>query len=163
MASTTGSSFAARLRQLQLDVCRLPSVQRRPMRALLRDALQLVEFGTSSTRARPTLRTSRSGMNRTIITGGGWTRVTYRRLRISYPRARGVGQCSRLELLSGARRGRHWGARGSVGTSGAGESPRRLNTVTLRQNLGMAQQSVTGFERLMDGVVPIHTDVAGSV
>ena len=60
MASATVSSFAARLRQLQLDVCRLPSVQRRQMRALLRDALQLVESGTSSTRARPALRTSRS-------------------------------------------------------------------------------------------------------
>ena len=46
MASATVSSFAARLRQLQLDVCRLPSVQRRQMRALLRDALQLVESGT---------------------------------------------------------------------------------------------------------------------
>ena len=166
MASATVSSFAARLRQLQLDACRLPSVQRRQMRALLRDALQLVESGTSSTRARPALRTSRStsGMSRIITSGGGWTRVSYRRPRISYPRARGVGQRSRLELLSGARRGRRRGARarGSVGTSGAGESPRRLNTVTLRQILGMAQQSVTGFERLVDGVVPVDTDVAVS-
>ena len=164
MASATVSSFAARLRQLQLDVCRLPSVQRRQMRALLRDALQLVESGTSSTRARPALRTSRStsGMSRIVTSGGGWTRVTYRRPCISYPRARGVGQRSRLELLSGARRGRRRGARGSVGTSGAGESPRRLNTVTLRQILGMAQQSVTGFKRLVDGVVPVDTDVAMS-
>ena len=134
------------------------------MRALLRDALQLVESGTSSTRARPALRTSRStsGMSRIVTCGGSWTRVTYQRPCISYPRARGVGQRSRLELLSGARRGRRWGARGSVGTSGAGESPRRLNTVTLRQILGMAQQSVTGFERLVDGVVPVDTDVAVS-
>ena len=42
------------------------------------------------------------------------------------------------------------------------ESPRRLNTVTLCQILGMAQQSVTGFERLVDGVVPVDTDVAVS-
>ena len=163
MAFATVSSFAARLRQLQLDACRLPSVQRRQMRALMRDALKLVESGTSSTRARPALRTSRSksGMSRIVTSGGGWTRVSYRRTHISYPRARGVGQRGR-NLLSGARRGRRRGARarGSVGTSGAGESLRRLNTVTLRQILGMAQQSVTGFKRLVDGVVPIDTDVA---
>ena len=133
MASTTGSSFAARLHQLQLDVCRLPSVQRREMRALLRDALQLFESGTSSTRAQPALRTSRStsGMSRIVTSGGGWTRVTYRRPRISYPRAQDIGQRSRLELLSGARRSRRRDALGSVGMSGAG---RRLNTVTLCQD-----------------------------
>ena len=105
---------------------------------------------------------STSGMSHIITSGGSWTRVTYRRPRISYPRARGIGQRSRLELLSGARCGRRRGAQGSVGTSGAGESPRHLNTVKLRQILGMAQQSVTGFERLVDGVFPFNTDVAVS-
>ena len=63
------------------------------MRALLRDALQLVESGTSSTRAWPALRTSRStsGMSRIVTSGGGWTRVTYRHPRISYPRAEASG------------------------------------------------------------------------
>ena len=51
------------------------------------------------------------------------------------------------------------GARGSAGASGAGESPLRLNTVILCQILGMAQQSITEFERLVDGVVPVDTDV----
>ena len=129
----------------------------------MRDALQLVESGTSSTRARPALRTSRSGMSRIVNSGSGWTRVTYWYPRISYPRVRGVGQCSRLELQSMARRCRCRGELGSVGMSGAGDSPRRLNTVTVRQILGMAQQqSVIGFERLVDGVVPVDTDVAVS-
>ena len=134
------------------------------MRALLRDALQLVASGTSSTRPRPALRTSRStsGMSRIVTSGGGWTRVIYQRPRISYPHARSVGHRSRLELLSGARRGLRRGARGSVGTSGSVESPRRLNTLTLHEILGMAQQSITGFERLVDGVVPVDTDMAVS-
>ena len=129
------------------------------MRALLRDALQLVESITSSTRAWPALRSSRSGMSHIVISGGGWTRITDRRPCISYPHARGIGQRSRLDCCPGhdvagvaAVRGTMWQASGCTTQCWdkwgwlASTSPQHCNA---RQIIGMAQQSITGFERLV--------------
>ena len=87
-------------------------------------------------------------MSRIISSGGGWTRVTYRHPCIFtlVLKASGNGSTVGWNCCPGHDVAGVDGARGSVRTSGAGEFPRLLNTVTLRQILGMAQQGVTGFE-----------------
>ena len=117
------------------------------MKALLRDTLQLVKYGTSSTRARPA-----TPLYLQIwyeLHHRKWrqldrTRVTYRpapaHLLSSYSRR----EQSRLKVLSQARCHRHRGVRSSAGVSGSGAGGCTSGIGSPIQE-GMAQHSTAQF------------------